>query len=93
MIQSEVVMDPYYIPHGNNRYAVEQTTARTIYHNVPACVYHQPEAVTNRFQPFDEDPLTPEELADLDESYRDLKEGRYKVLSKDLSDEEFLANF
>lgn len=41
---------------------------------------------------FDPDPLTPLELADIEESLADLRAGRYRIFYEDMSDEDFLAN-
>lgn len=49
-------------------------------------------ALNNRFEGFDDDPLTAEKMADLAISYRELAEGKGIILSKDMSDEDFLAN-
>lgn len=40
----------------------------------------------------DPDPLTPLELADIEESLTDLRAGRYRIIPKDLSREDFLAS-
>lgn len=93
MIRSEATAYPFYIPHGNNKYPVELTSVRDMGYNVFTCPSPYQVTITNRFETFDDDPLTPDELADLEESYRDLSEGRYEILSRELSDDEFFANF
>lgn len=49
-------------------------------------------SMNNRFEEFDDDPLTPEEMTDLAISYRELAEGKGEILPKEMSDEDFLAN-
>lgn len=49
-------------------------------------------ALSDRFESFDDDPLTAEEMADLSISYRELAEGKGVILPKEMSDEDFLAN-
>lgn len=94
MMQSEI-FTPFYVPQGDNLYAIKQRALVT----TTGCdatlerLLSFPVADTNRLRPYDEDPLTEEELTDLEESYRDLSEGRYELLSRELSDDEFFANF
>ena len=45
----------------------------------------------NFFQTEDDDPLTPEEIADLEESIQDLECGRAEVFPAEMSSEEVLA--
>ena len=46
----------------------------------------------NSYGSMDEDPLTPLELADLEECKRNIESGQGTLLPKTLSDEEFLAS-
>ena len=45
----------------------------------------------NFFQTEDDDPLTPEEIADLEESIHDLECGRAEVFPAEMSNEEVLT--
>jgi hypothetical protein len=91
LIQGETISHQIYIPRGDNRYHISLTASIPASQIVtPSFNAYTEATLTNRLEEFDYDPLTPEELTDLEISHREIREGKGIVKPEGMSVREFL---